>query len=344
MRNETRVQFDKYLSRQAELNHIPVSSVTAKFSVDPSITQTLENRIQESSEFLTRINISSVSEQEGEKLGLGIDGPIASTTDTTVERRQPASVDNLDSGKYRCEQTNSDTFIRYARLDAFAKFKDFQARVTNQIIKRRGLDRIMIGLNGVSRAAKSNKAQNPLLQDVNIGWLQKYRLYSPQRVLAGKTVTSRDEDNNIIAKGDYGNLDALAYDAVNSLIDPWFQDDTGLIVICGRNLLSDKYFPILNTLSKTNPNSEALAGQVLLSQQQIGAMPTYRVPYFPPNAMLITRFDNLSIYWQEDTHRRMIRDEPEWDRIATYESSNDAYVVEDYGCGCLIEDITPATV
>ncbi|MBL5864424.1 phage major capsid protein, P2 family [Serratia fonticola] len=342
MKNETRVKFDQYLSRQAELNHVSVGSVMAKFSVDPSITQTLENRIQESSEFLTRINISPVSEQEGEKLGLGVDDPIASTTDTTVERRQPASVESLDSGKYRCEQTNSDTFIRYARLDAWAKFKDFQARVTNQIVKRRGLDRIMIGLNGVTRAAKSNKAQNPLLQDVNVGWLQKYRLESPQRVLAGKTITSRDQDNAIIATGDYGNLDALAYDAVNSLIDPWFQDDTDLVVICGRNLLSDRYFPILNTLSKTNPNTEALAGKVLLSQQQIGAMPTYRVPYFPPNAMLITRFDNLSIYWQEDTHRRMIKDEPEWDRIATYESSNDAYVVEDYGCGCLIEDITPA--
>lgn len=342
MRNETRVKFDQYLSRQAELNHVPVSTVTKMFSVDPSVTQVIENRIQESSDFLNRINISPVSEQEGEKLGLGVDDPIASTTDTLVGAREPAMVGSIDSTKYRCEQTNSDTAIRYARLDMWGKFKDFQTRITNQIVQRRGLDRVMIGLNGTTRAATSNKALNPLLQDVNVGWLEKYRLESPQRVLTGKTITSRDQNNAIIAVGDYGNLDSMAYDGVNSFIDPWFQDDTGLIVICGRNLLADRYFPILNTLSLTNPNAEALAGQVLLSQHQIGGMPTYRVPYFPPNAMLITRFDNLSIYWQEGTHRRMIQDEPSRDRIVTYESSNDAYVVEDYGCGCLLENITAA--
>ena len=36
----------------------------------------------------------------------------------------------------------------------------------------------------------------------------------------------------------------------------------------------------------------------------------------------------------------MIREEPEYNRIATYSSSNDAYVIEDYGFGCLIEGIT----
>ncbi len=30
--------------------------------------------------------------------------------------------------------------------------------------------------------------------------------------------------------------------------------------------------------------------------------------FFPPNALLITRLDNLSIYWQEDTRRRSVID------------------------------------
>ena len=39
--------------------------------------------------------------------------------------------------------------------------------------------------------------------------------------------------------------------------------------------------------------------------------------------------------------RRYLKEEPEWNRISNYESSNDAYVVEDYGLGCLLENITP---
>ncbi|WP_412130342.1 P2 family phage major capsid protein, partial [Cellvibrio mixtus] len=56
--------------------------------------------------------------------------------------------------------------------------------------------------------------------------------------------------------GDYENLDALVYDAVNELIDPWHQESTELVAICGRKLLGDKYFPLIN---KDNAPSEQKA-------------------------------------------------------------------------------------
>nr|VXZ92014.1 phage major capsid protein, P2 family [Klebsiella pneumoniae] len=46
-------------------------------------------------------------------------------------------------------------------------------RIRNAIVKRRALDRIMIGFNGVKRAKTSDREANPMLQDVNKGWLQK---------------------------------------------------------------------------------------------------------------------------------------------------------------------------
>lgn len=343
MRNHTRDKFDEYLSAQAKLNSQPISRVTTQFTLAPTVAQTLEDKIQESSDFLKRINIHAVPDQEGQRVGIGVSGPTASRNTSTTDRREPRSVETVeDEGTYRCEQTNSDTFISYARLDAWAAKRDFKNRVTNQIIQRRSLDRIMVGFNGTSVAKKSDFAANPLLQDVNIGWLEKYRQFAKHRVMSDITVTTRDEDNKLIAKGLYGNIDALAYDAVNSLIDPWYRDDTGLIVICGRKLLSDKFFPVLNSVSPTNPNSEAMAGQLLVSQKQIGGMQTYRVPFIPADAMLITTFENLSIYVHEGSHRRTIRDEPELNRIATYESVNEAYAIEDYGFGCLIEGIKGA--
>ncbi|WP_312679172.1 P2 family phage major capsid protein, partial [Escherichia coli] len=37
--------------------------------------------------------------------------------------------------------------------------------------------------------------------------------------------------------------------------------------------------------------------------------------------------------------RRAIIDNPKRDRVENFESSNDAFVVEDFGCGCLFENI-----
>ncbi|NKG32817.1 phage major capsid protein, P2 family [Erwinia rhapontici] len=340
MKTTTRIEWDKYTTQQAKLNSIPVAHVGTHFSIAPSVAQTLENKTQQSSEFLKKINVYAVDEQEDEKIGLGISGPVASTNSGTTVRREPRPAHSLDSNKYRCEQTNFDTYITYKQLDQWSKFPDFQQRVSNQIILRRALDRIMIGFNGTTHAEKSDLAVNPLLQDVNIGWLQQFRTNAPQRVMKNITLTSRDEDNKIIAKGDYGNADSLVKDAVNNLLDEWYKDSTDLVVICGRDIIGGREHAVLNSLSQTNPNSETLAGQLLLSSNKIGGLSSYIAPYFPGGAMLVTSFKNLSLYYMEDKHRRMLKDEPEYNRVSTYESSNDAYVVEDYGFGCLIEGIT----
>jgi hypothetical protein len=65
----------------------------------------------------------------------------------------------------------------------WAKFQDFQTRIRDAIIQRQALDRIMIGFNGVKREKTSDRVANPLLQDVNIGWLEKIRQEKPVQVL-----------------------------------------------------------------------------------------------------------------------------------------------------------------
>ena len=334
MRNETRKLYTAMLAHIAQLNG--VDDATAKFSVDPSVQQTLENRIQESSDFLQRINIIGVTEQSGAKLGLGIGGPIASTTNTATTDRSTKDPTVMDEQGYLCTQTNFDTHITYAKLDAWAKFPDFQTRVRDAIIKRQALDRIMIGFNGISRAATSNPVTNPLLQDVNKGWLQKYREFAAARVMT-EGANAGELRVGAAAGRDYYNLDALVMDSVNSLIDPWHREDTELVALMGRDLLHDKYFPLVDA---ANAPTEQLALDTLVSQKRVGGLQAARVPSMLANAVFITRLDNLSIYYQEGGRRRAIVDNAKRDRIENYESSNDAYVVEDFGCGCLIENIT----
>lgn len=334
MRNETRRLYTAMLAHIAQLNG--VDDATAKFSVDPSVQQTLETRIQESSDFLQRINIIGVTEQSGDKLGLGIGGPIASTTNTATTDRSTKDPTSMDEQGYLCTQTNFDTHISYGKLDAWAKFKDFQTRFRDAVIKRQALDRIMIGFNGTSRAATSNPVTNPLLQDVNKGWLQKYREFATARVMDEGTTAGQLRVGTAAGR-DYFNLDALVMDAVANLIDPWHREDTELVAILGRNLMHDKYFPLVNA---ANAPTEQLALDTIVSQKRVGGLQAARVPFVPDNAILITRFDNLSIYFQEQARRRTIVDNAKRDRIENYESSNDAYVVEDFGCGCLLENIT----
>jgi P2 family phage major capsid protein len=336
MKNETRLKYNAYLDQVAKLNG--VASALVKFSVAPSVQQTLETKMQESSDFLTRINMIPVSDQKGEKIGLGIGGTIAGTTDTSAKERTPTDPSVLEGSGYECTQTNFDTALKYAKIDMWAKFPDFQTRMRNAILQRQALDRILIGFNGTHRAPTSDRVANPLLQDVNIGWLQKYRAEAPARVLsqgdtAGKVLVGAGAGN------DYANLDALVFDAVNNLIDPVHQEDTELVAICGRKLLADKYFPIVN---QDQANTEKLAADLIVSQKRLGNLPAVRVPGFPPNAILITRLDNLSVYYQEGARRRTVVDNAKRDQVENYESSNDAYVVEDYSAGCLVENIVLA--
>lgn len=339
MKTKTRFAFNAYLQQLATLNKIDVKDIGSKYTAEASVAQTLETKIQESSAFLTRINVVPVDEQSGERLGLGIGATVAGTTDTTKKEREPTDPTYIDGEGYKCTQTNFDTALGYEKLDLWAKFQDFQIRIRDAIIKRQALDRIMIGFNGERREKTSDRLTYPLLQDVNIGWLEKIRREAPVRVLSrivGSDGTVISQTVRIGKGGDFKNLDALVMGAVSEKIEPWYQDDTELVVICGRSLMADKYFPIVN---RDQPNSEAMAADLIISQKRIGGLPAVQAPFFPANAILITRLDNLSIYWQDGTRRRAVIDNPKRDRIENFESVNEAYVIEDYDCVALIENI-----
>lgn len=353
MRNETRELFDGYVSHIAKLNG--VSKATVKFSVAPAVEQKLEEKIQESSEFLSQINIQGVPAQTGEKVGVTVTRPLASRTNTAGgNRRTPTDpTDTTDDGGYTCKQTNFDHAIKYAKLDAWRHRPEFQTLLRDVILKQQGRDRIMIGFNGTSAAAATNVGNNPLLQDVNEGWLHKIRTHAAERVLldgaltagatqaiyvaSGVEVVDGDATNVATADADFANLDALAFDALD-LLDPWHRSDTDLVVIVGWKLVKDKYSNLLQAAGDTATEHEA-AHRILTLPKQLAGKRAVIVPFFPEDAMLITSLDNLSIYWQEETRRRQIKDEPALDQIENYESVNEAYVVEDYGRCALVENV-----
>lgn len=335
MRNETRQAFNAYINGVAKDNDVELSTVSGghKFTVEPSVQQRLEKKVQESSAFLGMINIVPVTEAKGEVLGLGIAGTIASTTDTTSKARETQDLHSLTAIPYHCQQINYDTHLRYSTLDMWAKFPDFARKVGEVKAERMALDRIMIGFNGTNRAATSNRASNPLLQDVAKGWLTKIEENAPQRVMKEEQASSGKIE---VGTGKtFKTLDALVFSAVTDLIAPQYQDDTQLVAIMSRDLLADKYFPLVNDPKAT----EQLAGDTIISQKRVGGLRAIQVPSVPKGTILITRLDNLSIYYQENGMRRTLKDNPERDRYEDFTSSNDDFVVENYEQVALLRNI-----
>ncbi|MBK1874576.1 phage major capsid protein, P2 family [Marinobacter sp. 1-3A] len=332
MRNESRVLFNKLRQQIATLNG--AENPAEQFNVTPSVQQTLEKRIQESSALLQAINMIGVDEIKGEKIGLGV-GTIAGRTNVSNKDRNPRDVSDLGANGYECVLTEFDTALPYAKIDAWAKFPNFQALVRDAILRQQALDRIMIGFNGTSAATETDRATNQLLQDVNIGWLQHYRTSAPERVMS--EVVSASGVVNVGTGGDYLNLDALVYDALHNMIDTWHQGNPDLVVMLGSGLLQDKYFPLINN---NQTPSEKSATDMIVSQKRMGGLPAVAAPFFPAGALMITTMENLSIYYQTGARRRQVIDNPKRNRIENYESSNEAYVIEDFGAGCLVENIT----
>lgn len=342
MKNTTRAKFNAMVSQIALLNGIdPAIALTSKFTAAPSVQQTLQQRVQESSDFLSRINISPVDEMQGELIGLGVGSTIAGRTNTAGgNARVGVDPSALDDRGYICKQTNFDVALTYAKLDLWAKFPTFETVWRDNVVKRIALDRILIGFNGTSAAAATDRAANPLLQDVNIGWLQKMRTENAARVLSdgadGTAGFATKVTYGSHAAADYASLDALVWDAKESLLAEWAKNDTELVAIVSGDLLHDKYFPMIN---QTEAPTEQLARDIIMSTKRLGGLPALRVPGFPNGTVFITRLDNLSIYYQDGKMRRMLLDEPKYDRVTDYQSSNEAYVIEDLEYACLVENI-----
>ena len=360
MKKYTRARFDKYAARIAELygedaayvgtpnaRYFDIDGATAEqyaSGATASPQQRLVERMQDTSEFLKQINLVGVEQQVGQTVGLVMNEPTASRSNTSgqgisaPQRRVPIDPTGLDNFGYTCVPTEFNPLFMYSKLDQWAKFPDFEIKMRDAILKRQALDRIQIGFNGTSNTALTAgmAAGTTSLADMNIGWPQWMLNNNAERVLTQGAVTNELTFGGTGA--DYANIDALAYDLRMSLLPAWAREDPELVVIAGSDIIHDKYFPLINR----NEGSLDLLAQlsIFAASKTIGMLPAFRVPYMPAGTLIITRFDNLSLYYQTGSMRRMLRDEPQWNRIVDYSSSNEAYVVEDPNVICMAKNIT----
>lgn len=85
-------------------------------------------------------------------------------------------------------------------------------------------------------AAQTDRDTYPLLQDVNIGWLEKIRTKAPGQVKAAGGTPGKV---TVGSTGDFRNLDALVYAAVQ-MLSPCHRKRPDLVVLIDRDLLHTK--------------------------------------------------------------------------------------------------------
>lgn len=314
-------QFSALTVAIAETYGVP--DATKMFAVEPSIAQELNDKITERVDFLQRINVIMVTEIKGEKVFLGVSGPITSRTDTKTKERDAKDMSDLDNDGYELHHTESDVALPFAKIDAWAKFPDFQDRYSAAVQKQIALDRIMIGWHGVTAAIDTDRVANPMLQDVNKGWLQIAREKIASQVLKEGQVGSGKI--TLGQGGDYANLDALVHD-VKQMIDPVFRDAGDLVAIIGSDLLAADKARLYSNQAGTPTEKERIESAQVIATY--GGLPSFTVPFFPADAVVVTSFDNLSIYVQDTSWRRHVIENPKRSRVEDYNGRNEGYVVE----------------
>ncbi|WHI45028.1 phage major capsid protein, P2 family [Microbulbifer sp. VAAF005] len=326
MNFETKKLFSAMLLAMATTYSVP--SVSEKFSVTPSVAQELQDAITESDEFLKRINVIPVDEVKGEKVLGSVTGLLPKRTDTDNEDRQTSEVWSLGSKNYELFKTEYDTHIRYITMDSWAKFPDFQQRYGNWVRRAIGLARIRVGWMGTQAATKTDSASNPNGEDVNKGWLQHLREYdSGSHWFDGSSGTQVANKIRIGAGGDFENLDSAIL-ALKQMIHQIHRGSKDLVAIVGDDLIAEEKAALYKAMGQKPSEKERVEKEVV-TKIYAGLPIVNDVPNFPARGILITSLDNLSIYYQTDSWRRQVTDNPKRDRIEDYNSVNEGYVIED---------------
>jgi P2 family phage major capsid protein len=340
--------------------------VTHQFALDPTAEQRLEDLQRESVGFLQRINVPGVRDLTGKVIGLGAANMIASRRSRANLPRQPKYVGHMQERDYLLKNTLFDTWLPWEMIDSWSKFPDFPTRYARQVAISVALSRIAVGWHGTSAAPDTDADTNPLGEDVNIGWLHKLRLERADHVMGRETVTVGDVTtatgaakpiyigpDSASASGDYKNIDALAYDLIAGM-PSWARSSTDHVVVVSQDLVDEKYFPMINrklsdSIDGGKSTSDQVTTDIVMSTKQIGGRPAVIVPFFPEGTMLVTPLgqpgapdsSNLSIYYQEGSRRRYIKDEPQnMAALVDYNSVNEGYVIESTDYAVMAENIT----
>lgn len=281
-------------------------------------------RIKETDEFLNRINLVLVTHEMENSIGLGSGRLIASRTDTARGgTRTPRKV-TPDSGMpYACNQVNFDSAISYETMDAWAHHEDFSDCLEREMQKHANLDLIRIGFFGKDVADDSDPNLNPNGEDVTKGWIQALR---EQRIGSILSPEPESQEIRIGEDGHYATVNE-AVSAVKEKVAARHRDVNDLVVLLGSDLVAHDAASFYQ--KRIDPKQPVHQIEMRQIKESYGAMPAFMPSCFPARGIMVTSFDNLSIYFLIHAFRRSFgKRNDRLNLLENFESVSLAYVVE----------------
>jgi P2 family phage major capsid protein len=225
-----------------------------------------------------------------------------------------------------------DVHITYSKLDKWRNRTPQQYGEMYSQKYRDALtnDRIRIGWHGVSIAVETDPVANPNGEDVNKGWIQKVREEAPEQI---------DEDGVTYGhvNADFRNLDVVVENA-KQMIPEHLRDDSELVAFISSDLMA------ANRLSALAANGNTASEKLLVDENRVvgvfAGLKAITPPFFPSGTVIVTYPENLSIYLQEGSLRRSIKDNPQRNRVEDYNSENVDYIVEEEQAIGIITNVT----
>lgn len=305
----------------------PGGDASVLFTVEePAVQQRLDTAIQESSDFLKRVNMVGVPDLKGEKLEMDIKGPVSGRVARRGPRPKKDPV-NIDASRYELNEVQRDVEITWRRLDTFkGSFRDFYKKWRTLVVKQRAHDILMTAWNGQFVNPITDLEAYPELQDNAIGWIQQVMNHAPEKILGLKQDGSADEIRVGPGAGDNGfeNMDELVM-ALNGLIHKTQRGRSDIHAICGDDLVTDSYLKMY--ASFVEPEQKPMI-DLYITGNRFGRRPIAESAHFPQRGVFLTPFKNLSRYTQLGSLRMKVKDDDESMALFDYYYAYEDFPVE----------------
>ncbi|MEG0208805.1 phage major capsid protein, P2 family [Hafnia sp.] len=252
----------------------------------------LRNALMQSSEFLKLINIMDVDQIQGQVISTGNPGLFTGRVKGGRFSREMGNSGN----EYKLVETDSGSFITYALLCVWANSgteNEFFQRIQAFSNKSFALDMLTIGFNGEGAAETTNPTDNPLGQDVNIGWHAIVKKRTPGQVVTGEVILGD------AANADFFGLDAAATDLIHNCILEQYRNHPDLVVLAAADLIGADATTMMNKVDR--PSEKAAAR---LITREIAGRKAYSPPNLPAGRLIVTTLSNLHIYTERGSRRR----------------------------------------
>lgn len=334
MQPKTKLQYKALVAAMAKTYAVQSTS-EEQFAVSEPLETTLNQKIQESIEFLTMISVLPHTDLKGQALELGFEGLIGRRTDTDSNDRVGSELGAPSGSTWEMAEMEYDVYIKYKTMDTWSRLGNLRKKYMPSIYGAVGLTRMSVGWHGTSVAVgDSDPDTNPLGQDLNKGWPQILRDQAPTQVMAegnhtgsGKIFVGNNTENL-----DYQNLDALVGDLYNNI--PVEHRTGNEVVIVGSALVAADSNKVLN--EHAGKPTEKVVGITTLTKSY-GGLKAIQVPKFPSTGVFVGDLKHLHLYYQDGTMRRQTEDIPKRKRVADYISANECYAIGDMKAVVMVE-------